>query len=109
MKRREGSDQLKSTCAKSGVCEEPSTPPVQEASQLCQSLAQNTVLKELYASGHKMEPRTAESVAAMLRSNSTLESICVGDETFGDEVCWSPVESFRCYGDTQGFGSMCRG
>jgi hypothetical protein len=44
------------------------------------------VLTELYASGHKIEPRTARVFAEMLQINVTLRILCVGDEMLGDEV-----------------------
>ncbi|KAK3279063.1 hypothetical protein CYMTET_13037 [Cymbomonas tetramitiformis] len=57
----------------------------EEVSAFCKALQNNTVLKELYASGHKMLPETARIVADMLTKNSALEALCVGDSEFGDE------------------------
>ncbi len=59
---------------------------MQEVQQLCQALKANTVLRELYASGHHLTPETAGMLGAMLATNTSLVSICVGDDALGDAV-----------------------
>ena len=58
----------------------------QEVQQLCTALEGNTVLQELYASGHHLMPQTAGMLGAMLATNASLVSICVGDDALGDTV-----------------------
>jgi len=53
--------------------------------ELCAALDHNTSLTELYSSGHKMELRSVEAFAKALASSKSLQNICIGDETFGDE------------------------
>lgn len=54
--------------------------------KLCQALRANTTLKELYASGHHLTPQTAGMLGAMLAANTSLVSICLGDDALGDAV-----------------------
>lgn len=56
----------------------------EEVQQLCGALKINTVLKELYASGHHLTPETAGMLGAMLAANASLVSICVGNDELGD-------------------------
>ncbi|DBA95992.1 hypothetical protein WJX77_007182 [Trebouxia sp. C0004] len=56
----------------------------EEVQKLCQALRANTTLKELYASGHHMTPQTAGMLGAMLAANTSLVSICLGDDALGD-------------------------
>lgn len=44
------------------------------------------VRQELYTSGHVMEPQAAAAVSEMLCVNTTLHTLCVGDDQFGDQV-----------------------
>jgi hypothetical protein len=65
--------------------------------KLCQALRANTTLKELYASGHHLTPQTAGMLGAMLAANSSLVSICLGDDALGDAVSVHPCERlFKC-------------
>ena len=59
---------------------------LQEVVALCDALGRNTVLQELYASGHHLTVESATAVAEMLGKNSTLRSLCVGDDALGDSV-----------------------
>jgi Ran GTPase-activating protein (RanGAP) involved in mRNA processing and transport len=57
-----------------------------EASALCnQALATNTTLRHFLASGHKLSESGATCFAEALRKNKTLETIDIGDSTFGDD------------------------
>ncbi|KAA6426274.1 MAG: hypothetical protein FRX49_03386 [Trebouxia sp. A1-2] len=56
----------------------------EEVQKLCQALRANTTLKELYASGHHLTPQTAGMLGAMLAANTSLVSICLGDDALGD-------------------------
>lgn len=60
--------------------------------KLCQALRANTTLKELYASGHRLTPQTAGMLGAMLAANTSLVSICLGDDALGDAVSVHPCE-----------------
>lgn len=53
---------------------------------MCAALKSNTVLKELYASGHSMTPETAGLLGVMLAANASLVSLCVGNAALGDAV-----------------------
>lgn len=50
------------------------------------AVSDNTSLAELLASGHPLEIAGATAFGEALSRNSTLRSLCVGDNTFGDEV-----------------------
>lgn len=50
------------------------------------ALSDNTSLSELLASGHPLEVAGATALGEAMSRNSTLRSLCVGDNTFGDEV-----------------------
>lgn len=64
--------------------------------KLCQALRANATLKELYASGHHLTPQTAGMLGAMLAANTSLVSICLGDDALGDAVSVHPCErSFK--------------
>lgn len=54
--------------------------------QLCAALESNNVLQDLYASGHSLTPEAAGLLGAMLASNTSLVSLCVGNDTLGDAV-----------------------
>lgn len=58
----------------------------EEVQQICAALKSNTVLKELYASGHSLTSESAGLLGAMLASNTSLVSLCVGNDTLGDAV-----------------------
>ncbi len=60
--------------------------------KLCQALRANTTLKELYASGHHLTPQTAGMLGAMLAANTSLVSICLGDDALGDAVSVHPCQ-----------------
>lgn len=64
----------------------------QEVQQICAALKSNTVLKELYASGHGMTLETAGLLGAMLASNTSLVSLCVGNDTLGDAVSLCTID-----------------
>jgi len=55
-----------------------------EAAAVSAALRTNTHLLELYASGHAMDAATAATLAEALAENTTLQSLCVGDDAFGD-------------------------
>ena len=57
----------------------------EEAAEVCEALKSNSHLRELYASGHKMDAATAGLFADMLAVNTSLRSLCIGDPEFGDE------------------------
>ena len=63
------------------------------ASQLCEALAANTVLRELSISSHAVGPAAAAAFARMLAANTSLRSLDLGDSSFGDEVrlCWAEL------------------
>ena len=56
-----------------------------EAAEVCDALRSNTALREFYASGHAMDVDTAGKFSDMLAVNETIESICIGDASFGDD------------------------
>lgn len=56
-----------------------------EAAEVCDALRSNTALREFYASGHAMDVDTAGKFSDMLAVNKTIESICIGDASFGDD------------------------
>ena len=60
---------------------------------MCTALSSNTVLKELYASGHNLTPETAGMLGAMLGANTALVSLCVGDQSLGNAVSSCNVKS----------------
>jgi Ran GTPase-activating protein (RanGAP) involved in mRNA processing and transport len=55
-----------------------------DAIKLAEVLKRNTTLKELYASGHKIDEKAAIAIAEALLVNRTLTKMCIGDSTFGD-------------------------
>lgn len=57
-----------------------------EAAALAAALATNTSLRELMASGHPLRPEEASAFGRSLSRNKTLQSLCLGDNHFGDEV-----------------------
>ena len=63
------------------------------ASQLCEALAANTVLRELSISSHAVGPAAAAAFARMLAANTSLRSLDLGNSSFGDEVrlCWAEL------------------
>ena len=56
-----------------------------EAAEVCDALRSNTALREFYASGHAVDVETAGKFADMLTVNKTIQYICIGDASFGDE------------------------
>ncbi|KAL0055523.1 hypothetical protein WJX82_001476 [Trebouxia sp. C0006] len=67
----------------------------EEAQKLCQALRSNTTLKELYASGHHLTPQTAGMLGAMLAANTSLVSICLGDDALGDAGVQELVDGIK--------------
>lgn len=57
-----------------------------DALELCRALANNTVLRELSTGSHAVSAAAAAAFAEALAANSVLESLDVGNSTFGDEV-----------------------
>lgn len=57
-----------------------------DAAQLCEALAGNTVLLELSIASHLVSPAAAAAFAHMLAANSALRSLDLGNSKFGDEV-----------------------
>lgn len=55
-----------------------------DAEQICDALEANSFCEELLASGHALSNGTCERFAKMLRSNTSLESLSVGDSSLGD-------------------------
>lgn len=65
---------------------------------LCKAFERNTVCTTFYASGHTMTPSGAGTVGAMLAVNTSLRSLCIGDEAFGDDALASLAD---------GLGASC--
>jgi len=61
-----------------------------EAAALCEALTFNTVLTDLNISSHAVSPAMAKSFAAAIAANSTLQSLSLGNASFGDEVGDTP-------------------
>lgn len=57
-----------------------------EMAQLAASISSNTVLEELYLSGHHLGPRGLEAFANCLALNSTLKLLSLGSEDLGDQA-----------------------
>ena len=57
-----------------------------DAKALCEALSQNTVLHDLNISSHAISPEIATAFADVLRSSTTLQSLDLGNASFGDEV-----------------------
>ena len=57
-----------------------------EATQIAtaKALEENEHVREFYASGHRVSAPAARAWAACLAINTSIKSMCVGDETFGD-------------------------
>jgi NLR family CARD domain-containing protein 3 len=55
-----------------------------EACELAQALAENTSLRELFASGHDIGIEGAAAIGAALKRNSTLQVLCIGGSEMGD-------------------------
>ncbi|KAI1314832.1 T-complex-associated testis-expressed protein 1 [Mortierella claussenii] len=55
-----------------------------ELSQIFDALAQNSTLKEFYASGHSFDEMTAKSLASALEHNTTLERLNIGNDHLGN-------------------------
>lgn len=53
---------------------------------LCSALKGNISLLELHASSHQLSPEDAETIASMLRSNTGLQHLSIGDSSFGDDA-----------------------
>ncbi|CAN0149716.1 unnamed protein product [Scytosiphon promiscuus] len=66
-----------------------------EAVAFSAALSSNTSLKELLASGHRLEATGAAAFGEALAMNSTLRSLCVGDNEFGDEGVLALVAGLR--------------
>lgn len=73
------------------VCANPPSPRTswlpapQEVQELCSALVSNTTLKELSAGSHSISAQDAEAFANVLRRNSALKALCLGNSSFGDE------------------------
>ncbi len=59
---------------------------MQEMVALCIALRANTVLTELDTSSHPLSAQTAQHVAEMLKHNSTLRLLNVGNSSMSDDV-----------------------
>lgn len=57
----------------------------QEVLELCNALEGNTTLAELSAGSHSISAQDAKAFAGVLRSNSALKSLCLGNSSFGDD------------------------
>lgn len=57
-----------------------------EAVAFSAALSDNTSLAELLASGHPLDVAGATALGEALSRNTTLRSLCVGDNNFGDKV-----------------------
>uniref|UniRef100_A0AAV1SZR2 Uncharacterized protein n=1 Tax=Peronospora matthiolae TaxID=2874970 RepID=A0AAV1SZR2_9STRA len=53
---------------------------------LAKAISTNTLLRELYMSGHELGPRGLEAFADCLATNMTLQHLCLGSETLGDDA-----------------------
>mmetsp|Transcript_17795 Transcript_17795/g.24612 ORF Transcript_17795/g.24612 Transcript_17795/m.24612 type:complete len:450 (-) Transcript_17795:191-1540(-) len=56
-----------------------------EVKTMCEVLCSNQSLKELYCSGHFLEPEALAALSEMLAKNTSLLAICVGDSQLGDQ------------------------
>jgi hypothetical protein len=63
---------------------------------LCAALHSNTVLTELDTSSHALSVESAHHVAEMLKRNTTLTSLSVGNSTLNDEVSLPAGAGLRC-------------
>lgn len=57
----------------------------QEVEDLCTALESNSFLNDFSATHHPLTQKAAESFAKVLHNNRSLQSLSVGDSTFGDE------------------------
>lgn len=53
--------------------------------KLANAIAQNTILEELYLSGHKLEMDGLKAFSDCLAVNKTIKHLSIGDDTLGDE------------------------
>jgi Ran GTPase-activating protein (RanGAP) involved in mRNA processing and transport len=51
---------------------------------LFEGMQDNTICTTFYSSGHPISSTAISSLSSLLKKNSTLKQICVGDATFGD-------------------------
>lgn len=56
----------------------------EDVEAICDGLERNTCCTELFASGHPLSEASCERIAAMLRKNSTLNLLSVGESSLGD-------------------------
>lgn len=54
--------------------------------RLASSISSNTLLRELYLSGHHLGPQGLQAFADCLAMNSTLQHLSIGSEKLGDEA-----------------------
>lgn len=57
-----------------------------DARALCDALAKNTILKDLNISSHAISPSIAAMFASLLSATASLNSLDLGNSTFGDAV-----------------------
>lgn len=58
----------------------------QEVKDLCSALENNTTLNDFTATSHSLSVEDAEQFAGVLRSNKTLQSLSLGNSSFGNEA-----------------------
>ncbi|EFJ51092.1 hypothetical protein VOLCADRAFT_116664 [Volvox carteri f. nagariensis] len=56
-----------------------------DVASFVRAMASNTNLTELYCSSHPLAPHTASLLADMLAASPSLQSLCVGDSSLGDD------------------------
>jgi Ran GTPase-activating protein (RanGAP) involved in mRNA processing and transport len=84
-----------------------------DAESFFAALATNTSLKSLLVSGHKLSLASARALGEALRTNTTLERLSFGDESFGDDGLAALVagggvgSSLRCLDlELRGLGAL---